>query len=63
MVAGTTTAWFIHPALAALYTATGITATAVIIMTALFGPERLSERAFRFLRWIADRPEPPQQSR
>jgi hypothetical protein len=27
--------------------------------TALFGSSELSERAFRLLRWLADRPEPP----
>jgi hypothetical protein len=31
----------------------------VIISTALFGGQRISERAFRLLRWCADRPEPP----
>jgi hypothetical protein len=30
-----------------------------IIGTALFGSQTLSERAFRLLRWIANRPEPP----
>ena len=30
-----------------------------IIGTALYGSKALSERAFRFLRWIANRPEPP----
>jgi hypothetical protein len=30
-----------------------------IIGTALFGSQALSERAFRLLRWIANRPEPP----
>jgi hypothetical protein len=30
-----------------------------IIMTALFGSQDLSERAFRLLRWLGNRPEPP----
>jgi len=30
-----------------------------IIGTALFGSPALSERAFRLLRWIGNRPEPP----
>jgi hypothetical protein len=30
-----------------------------IIGTALYGSRALSERAFRLLRWIAGRPEPP----
>ena len=29
-----------------------------IIGTALFGSQALSERTFRFLRWIGNRPEP-----
>lgn len=30
-----------------------------VIGTALFGSRALSERAFRLLRWVANRPEPP----
>jgi hypothetical protein len=30
-----------------------------VIATALFGSRALSERAFRLLRWVANRPEPP----
>jgi hypothetical protein len=30
-----------------------------IISTALFGSQPISNRAFRLLRWIANRPEPP----
>jgi hypothetical protein len=30
-----------------------------IIVTALFGSPDLSNRAFRLLRWIGNRPEPP----
>ena len=30
-----------------------------IIGTALFGSHALSERAFRLLRWLVNRPEPP----
>lgn len=30
-----------------------------IILTALFGSQALSERAFRLLRWLGNRPEPP----
>lgn len=29
-----------------------------VIGTALFGSRELSERAFRLLRWMANRPEP-----
>jgi hypothetical protein len=30
-----------------------------VLGTALFGSETLSERAFRLLRWMGNRPEPP----
>jgi hypothetical protein len=30
-----------------------------VVGTALFASQALSERAFRLLRWIANRPEPP----
>lgn len=36
-----------------------LTAALTIIGTALFGSQVISERAFRILRWIANRPEPP----
>jgi hypothetical protein len=36
-----------------------LAAALTIIGTALFGSQALSERAFRLLRWIANRPEPP----
>lgn len=34
-------------------------AVLAVIGTALFGSQALSERAFRLLRWAANRPEPP----
>jgi hypothetical protein len=34
-------------------------AVLAVIGTALFGSQARSERAFRLLRWAADRPEPP----
>jgi hypothetical protein len=36
-----------------------LAAALTIIGTALFGSQALSERGFRLLRWIANRPEPP----
>lgn len=30
-----------------------------VLGTALFGSQTLSERAFRLLRWLGNRPEPP----
>jgi hypothetical protein len=51
-------AWAVHPALSAIIGGLLIAVGLMIIATALFGSDRLSERAFRLLRWIADRPEP-----
>ncbi|WP_179282632.1 hypothetical protein [Streptosporangium subroseum] len=45
--------------IASLQATSGIT----IMGTALFGSDRLSERAFRLLRWATDRPEPPKLRR
>ena len=36
-----------------------LTVALTVIGTALFGSQDLSERGFRLLRWIADKPEPP----
>ena len=36
-----------------------LTTALTIIGTALFGSQVISERAFRILRWIANKPEPP----
>jgi uncharacterized membrane protein YdcZ (DUF606 family) len=52
----------LHPWLGAVLAvaalATAATVMLVLIGAAVFGSERLSERAFRLLRWAADRPEP-----
>ncbi|MGI5162163.1 hypothetical protein [Microbispora sp. CA-102843] len=56
-------AWTIHPALSTVIAGLEAAAGLTIMATALFGSERLSERAFRLLRWIADRPEPPKHRR
>ena len=37
-----------------------LAATLTVLGTALFGSQALSERAFRLLRWIANRAEPPE---
>jgi hypothetical protein len=42
-----------------LGTSIGIGVALTIISTALFGSQPISDRAFRLLRWIANRPEPP----
>ena len=48
----------IQPILGALVAAIEMTAALTTIGMALFGSQALSERAFRFLRWIRNRPEP-----
>lgn len=46
------------PALAEATAIAELLVAFTIIATALFGSSVLSERAFRLLRWIANRPEP-----
>jgi hypothetical protein len=45
-------------ALAAAVIVTVIVVALTLIITALFGSQTMSERAWRLLRWIANRPEP-----
>ena len=47
-----------HPALGVAVFLTELAVSLIILGTALFGAKEYSERAFRLLRWIADRPEP-----
>lgn len=49
----------LHPLVGELVAAIEVMAILAILGTALFGSEILSERAFRLLRWIANRSEPP----
>jgi hypothetical protein len=58
--AGAPAAWAIHPALSAVLAGLLAIVGLTLMGATLFGSERLSERAFRLLRWITDRPEPPQ---
>jgi hypothetical protein len=48
-----------NPVLGQIVIAIELAVALTIIGTALFGSQALSERAFRLLRWIANRPEPP----
>jgi hypothetical protein len=48
-----------YPALGAIIVGIELIVTLTIIGTALFGSQALSERAFRLLRWLGNRPEPP----
>ncbi|SNT64128.1 hypothetical protein SAMN05216276_11116 [Streptosporangium subroseum] len=56
-------AWVVHPMLSAVIASLQATSGITIMGTALFGSDRLSERAFRLLRWATDRPEPPKLRR
>jgi hypothetical protein len=49
----------LHPVLGEALTIIEIVVALTIISTALFGNLVLSERAFRLLRWLGNRPEPP----
>jgi hypothetical protein len=48
----------LHPILGAAVFLVELALSVMILSTALFGTREYSERAFRLLRWIADRPEP-----
>lgn len=48
----------LHPVLGEVLAIIEVVVVLTIIGTALFGSQTLSERAFRFLRWIGNRPEP-----
>ena len=49
----------LHPMLGEAIAIIEVVVVLAIIGTALFGSPALSERAFRLLRWIGNRPEPP----
>jgi hypothetical protein len=49
----------LHPSIGAAMIIIELTLALTVIGTALFGSRELSERAFRLLRWIGNRPEPP----
>lgn len=50
---------FLHPLLGDIAAIIEVVVALTIIGTALFGSPDLSDRAFRLLRWIGNRPEPP----
>jgi hypothetical protein len=49
----------LHPVLGEVIAAIEVVVVLTIIGTALFGSPALSDRAFRLLRWMGNRPEPP----
>jgi hypothetical protein len=50
--------WIVCPVLGVVVAAIEAATMLTIIGTALFGSQALSERAFRLLRWLGNRPEP-----
>lgn len=48
-----------HPLLGGVMVVVELVVILTVLGTALFGSKILSERAFRLLRWIGNRPEPP----
>ncbi|RBQ16525.1 hypothetical protein DP939_29855 [Spongiactinospora rosea] len=51
-------AWLADPRLGVLVSGAGLALVVIIALAALFGSHRISERAFRLLRWITGRAEP-----
>jgi hypothetical protein len=51
-------AWFSWPLLGVVFVSTEIIIAIAVLFTALYGSELYSGRAFRLLRWSANRPEP-----
>lgn len=53
----------INPALAAILASAELTLLLTVLLTAVFAPDPISERAFRLLRWMTGRPEPTQTTK
>ncbi|MDH2426455.1 hypothetical protein [Sphaerisporangium sp. TRM90804] len=53
----------IHPVIGIMLTAAPATVVACVLTTALYGSDRLSKRAFRLLRLVTNRSEPPTRRR
>jgi len=49
----------LHPLLGEAMAVVELIVILTVLGTALFGSQTLSERAFRLLRWLGNRPEPP----
>ena len=52
----------LHPLLGGVLAVVELVMILTVLSTALFGSQTLSERAFRLLRWLGNRPEPPTPS-
>jgi hypothetical protein len=49
----------LHPLLGEVMAVIELLAILTVVGTALYGSQALSERTFRLLRWLGNRPEPP----
>jgi len=49
----------LHPVLGEVIAVIEVVVVLTLIGTALFGSPDLSDRAFRLMRWLGNRPEPP----
>lgn len=57
-IGGLAAAYYSHPLVGLAIVICEATVATTIIATALFGSATTSDRAFRFLRWLGNRPEP-----
>lgn len=53
----------INPNLAAILASAELALLLTILLTAVFAPAPISERAFRLLSWMTGRPEPTRRAR
>jgi hypothetical protein len=49
---------YLHPAFGWILVGSEVATFMIVLAAALFGTSTISERAFRLLRWLANRPEP-----
>jgi hypothetical protein len=52
-------AWLTMPLFGVIVSAAEVAVVLVVVLTALYGSDRNSDRAFRLLRWSLNRSEPP----
>jgi hypothetical protein len=57
-IGGIAAAYYSQPMVGEAIVICGTVSAVITMATALFGSETTSERAFRLLRWLANRPEP-----
>ncbi|WP_067451822.1 hypothetical protein [Actinomadura macra] len=53
---------FINPDLAVILASAELALLLTVLLTAVFAPGTVSERAFRLLRWMTGHPEPTQHT-